>query len=160
MSNSRNQPVVNWCALGLFSFFSMLLAGRAGASEATGKSPGQDPSNAAEATRVDLAPKLDGTLDDPLWRTATPITDFRQREPFEGQASTEKLKCAFCIRAMPYISASAATILTHLELSRRNCAATSVRIWTTTLRFSSTPTTIVVELMFSRLTRLAHKSMA
>jgi len=90
MSNSRNQPVVNWCALGLFSFFSMLLAGRAGASEATGKSPGQDPSNAAEATRVDLAPKLDGTLDDPLWRTATPITDFRQREPFEGQASTEK----------------------------------------------------------------------
>ena len=90
MSNSRNQPVVNWYALGLFSFFSMLLAGRAGASEATGKSPGQDPSNAAEATRVDLAPKLDGTLDDPLWRTATPITDFRQREPFEGQASTEK----------------------------------------------------------------------
>ena len=68
----------------------MLLAGRAGASEATGKSPGQDPSNAAEATRVDLAPKLDGTLDDPLWRTATPITDFRQREPFEGQAPTEK----------------------------------------------------------------------
>ena len=90
MSNSRNQPVVNWYALGLFSFFSMLLAGRAGASEATGKSPGQDPSNAAEATRVDLAPKLDGTLDDPLWRTATPITDFRQREPFEGQAPTEK----------------------------------------------------------------------
>jgi len=90
MTNSRNQPVVNWYALGLFSFFSMLLAGRAGASEATGKSPGQDPSNAAEATRVDLAPKLDGTLDDPLWRTATPITDFRQREPFEGQASTEK----------------------------------------------------------------------
>ena len=90
MSNSRNQPVVNWYALGLFSFFSMLLAGRAGASEATGKSPGQDPSNAAEATRVDLAPKLDGTLDDPLWRTATPITDFRQREPFEGEASTEK----------------------------------------------------------------------
>jgi hypothetical protein len=90
MTNSRNQPVVNWYALGLFSFFSMLLAGRAGASEATGKSPGQDPSNAAEATRVDLAPKLDGTLDDPLWRTATPITDFRQREPFEGEASTEK----------------------------------------------------------------------
>ena len=68
----------------------MLLAGSAGASEATGKSPGQDPSNAAEATRVDLAPKLDGTLDDPLWQTAKPITDFRQREPFEGQAPTEK----------------------------------------------------------------------
>jgi len=44
----------------------------------------------AEAVRVDHAPKLDGTLDDPLSQTAKPITDFRQREPFEGQAPTEK----------------------------------------------------------------------
>jgi hypothetical protein len=32
----------------------------------------------AEAVRVDHAPKLDGTLDDPLWQLAKPITDFRQ----------------------------------------------------------------------------------
>jgi len=44
----------------------------------------------AEATHVDRAPKLDGTLDDPLWETAKPITQFRQREPLEGNPPTEK----------------------------------------------------------------------
>jgi hypothetical protein len=33
---------------------------------------------------------LDGTLDDPLWQHATPITNFLQREPYEGQAPTEQ----------------------------------------------------------------------
>jgi hypothetical protein len=44
----------------------------------------------AEAVRVDHAPKLDGTLDDPLWQSANPITDFRQREPFENKPPTEE----------------------------------------------------------------------
>src|ERR1700730_15620042 len=44
----------------------------------------------AEAIEIDHAPKLDGTLNDPLWRTAKPITEFRQREPVEGDAPTEK----------------------------------------------------------------------
>ena len=35
-------------------------------------------------------PKLDGTLDDPIWQQATPFTSFLQREPFEGQKPTEK----------------------------------------------------------------------
>ena len=39
---------------------------------------------------VDHAPKLDGTLNDPLWLNAKPITDFRQREPREGEPATEK----------------------------------------------------------------------
>ena len=90
MSRYRNQPGVRWNALGLFLILSGHLAGTVAASEATDKSPGQDQSNAAEAIRVDHAPKLDGTLDDPLWQTARPITDFRQREPYEGQAPTEK----------------------------------------------------------------------
>src|SRR4029077_3325708 len=53
---------------------------------------GQTPEGArtAEAVRVDRAPKLDGTLDDPLWQMARPITDFRQREPNEGEPATEK----------------------------------------------------------------------
>jgi len=42
------------------------------------------------ATPIDRAPKLDGTLNDPLWQLATSITDFRQREPDEGQPATEK----------------------------------------------------------------------
>ena len=43
-----------------------------------------------DAVRVDRAPHLDGTLNDPLWQSATPITDFRQREPREGDPATEK----------------------------------------------------------------------
>jgi len=33
---------------------------------------------------------MDGTLDDPLWNQATAISNFLQREPFEGQAPTEQ----------------------------------------------------------------------
>jgi hypothetical protein len=50
----------------------------------------QEGARTAEAVRVDSAPKLDGTLDDPLWQSAKLITDFRQREPQEGEAATEK----------------------------------------------------------------------
>src|SRR5947209_1530887 len=45
---------------------------------------------AAEATYIDHAPRLDGTLDDPLWQSAKVLTDFRQREPNEGEPATEK----------------------------------------------------------------------
>ena len=44
----------------------------------------------AEAVRVDRAPRLDGTLNDPLWQSAKTITGFRQREPHEGEEATEK----------------------------------------------------------------------
>ncbi len=44
----------------------------------------------AEAVRVERAPKLDGSLDDPLWQSAKAVTDFRQREPNEGEAAAEK----------------------------------------------------------------------
>jgi hypothetical protein len=50
----------------------------------------QEETGIAQAERVDRAPRLDGTLNDPLWQSAKPITDFRQREPNEGEASTEK----------------------------------------------------------------------
>ena len=45
--------------------------------------------NIANAVRVERAPRLDGTLDDPVWQQAVAITDFRQREPYEGQPATE-----------------------------------------------------------------------
>jgi uncharacterized protein DUF5916 len=44
----------------------------------------------AQAIRVDQAPRLDGTLGDPLWQKATRISNFLQREPFEGQEPTER----------------------------------------------------------------------
>jgi hypothetical protein len=43
-----------------------------------------------KAVRVEHAPKLDGTLEDPFWQQAIPIHNFSQREPFEGQPPTEK----------------------------------------------------------------------
>jgi hypothetical protein len=56
-----------------------------------GRSPKDESARiTAEAIQVDRAPKLDGTLDDPLWQTAKPITEFHQREPAEGDAPTEK----------------------------------------------------------------------
>ncbi len=50
-------------------------------------SPGA-PRPTARAVRVHRAPRLDGTLDDPLWQRARPLSGFRQREPFEGRAAT------------------------------------------------------------------------
>lgn len=50
----------------------------------------QEPARTASAARVERPPRLDGTLDDPLWQQATPTNTFLQREPFEGQAATEK----------------------------------------------------------------------
>jgi len=45
---------------------------------------------AAVAVRAEQAPRLDGTLDDPIWQSAPPINDFRQREPLETAPATEK----------------------------------------------------------------------
>lgn len=50
----------------------------------------QEPLRTANAVRVERPPRLDGTLNDPLWQQATPTNNFLQREPFEGQAPTEK----------------------------------------------------------------------
>ena len=50
----------------------------------------QESGRTAKAIRVEHPPKLDGTLDDPAWKMASPITNFLQREPFEGQTPTEK----------------------------------------------------------------------
>src|ERR1700757_988909 len=44
----------------------------------------------AFATRVETAPRLDGTLDDPIWQKAPMAADFRQREPLETLSATEK----------------------------------------------------------------------
>ena len=50
----------------------------------------QEPVRSTTAVRVEQAPKLDGTLNDPVWQQATSVSNFLQREPFEGQPPTEK----------------------------------------------------------------------
>jgi len=52
--------------------------------------PQVEPRKSVIAVRVERSPRLDGTLDDPLWRRATPVRDFKQREPFEGTQPTEE----------------------------------------------------------------------
>lgn len=48
------------------------------------------PERSAVATRTSQAPRIDGTLDDPVWQTAEVVSDFRQREPLETFPATEK----------------------------------------------------------------------
>ncbi|MBZ5701747.1 MAG: carbohydrate binding family 9 domain-containing protein [Acidobacteriia bacterium] len=44
----------------------------------------------AIAVRAAHPPRLDGTLDDPIWGTAPTVDDFRQREPIETRLASEK----------------------------------------------------------------------
>src|SRR5438552_6520269 len=78
--------------LGLLFHSSLLLNAQSQASPQTKERQirVQEPLRTASASRIDLAPKLDGTLDDPIWQQASAIDNFLQREPFEGQPSTEK----------------------------------------------------------------------
>src|SRR5437016_13678877 len=77
--------------LGLLCHSSLLLNAQSQASPQTKERQirVQEPLRTASASRIDLAPKLDGTLDDPIWQQASAIDNLLQREPFEGQASTE-----------------------------------------------------------------------
>jgi hypothetical protein len=43
-----------------------------------------------KAVRVMQGPKIDGALDDPVWKSAASVTEFRMFEPTAGAAPTEK----------------------------------------------------------------------
>src|SRR5258708_14842020 len=75
---------------GLLVLVTLILPGAADAQQkSAARAVPQATNGCAEAVRVDRAPKLDGTLADPLWQSAKVVTDFRQREPNEGEPSTE-----------------------------------------------------------------------
>jgi hypothetical protein len=88
----RSQISASVFLLGLLCHSSLLLHAQSQASSQTKERQigAREPLRTAKASHVDRAPKLDGTLDDPIWQQATPIDNFLQREPFEGQPSTEK----------------------------------------------------------------------
>jgi hypothetical protein len=50
----------------------------------------QDAVPAAQARRVTAPPVIDGRLDDAVWSQAIPTSDFRQRDPKEGEPATER----------------------------------------------------------------------
>jgi hypothetical protein len=49
----------------------------------------QSPARTARAVAVDTPPVLDGSLDEPAWRSAPALTDFVQRVPLDGRPATE-----------------------------------------------------------------------
>src|SRR6266481_2909750 len=79
-----------FCGLPIVATLSLPCA--AGAQGQSGASRGvpQDGNSAAEAVRVDRAPKLDRSLTDPLWQSAKAVTEFREREPNEVEFATER----------------------------------------------------------------------
>lgn len=50
----------------------------------------QTEARVANAARAEHPPKIDGSLEDPVWANAPVISDFRQHEPLETQPATEK----------------------------------------------------------------------
>jgi hypothetical protein len=50
--------------------------------------------NNLKAAFVNQAPKIDGVLNDEVWKTATKINNFTQRELKFGEPSTEKTEVA------------------------------------------------------------------
>ena len=67
------------------------LAQQTDGSDATaGPAPAAPVSLEALALTVDVDINLDGRIDDAVWATATPITDFTQQEPVEGAEPSER----------------------------------------------------------------------
>src|SRR5436309_8134293 len=74
-----------------FGVFSLLVTIATGSTIVPAQVAGQSlGGRVAAAARTERAPRMDGTLEDPLWQSAAPITDFRQREPLETVPATEK----------------------------------------------------------------------
>jgi len=72
--------------------FSLLVTIATGSTIAPAQVAGQSLGGrvAAAAARTERAPRLDGTLEDSVWKIAPIIGDFRQREPLETSPATER----------------------------------------------------------------------
>ncbi len=68
---------------------SLLLAQQAARADSA------SPHKVATAVRIRGSIRLDGKLDDPQWSTATPISDFVQKDPVEGGVPSDKLEVRF-----------------------------------------------------------------
>src|SRR6266700_5225103 len=75
-----------------FGMFSLLVTIATGSTIAPAQVAGQSLGGrvAAAAARTERAPRLDGTLEDSVWKIAPIIGDFRQREPLETSPATER----------------------------------------------------------------------
>ena len=66
--------------------------------------------------------RIDGRLDEPVWRQATPLAGFIQKEPVEGQPATDDLDVRFVYdNGALYVGArmaSSAPIQAHPRVAR------------------------------------------
>jgi hypothetical protein len=62
----------------------------AAGSSSSGEQFVHGPAKTVQAVRVTHPPAVDGRLDDEAWILMTPVDQFRQREPDEGQSATER----------------------------------------------------------------------
>src|SRR5438093_2289427 len=87
---SRSRPSLACWLLSLCLLLFRLSGSNAQAPPAGRPAKDESARTTAQATHIDHAPRLDGTLGEQLWQSAKVITDFRQREPNEGEPATEK----------------------------------------------------------------------
>ncbi len=81
-------------AAGLLAVFFALPLSRAAAQEASRNGNGDPATDSAApgtavATPTDTPPVIDGIPDEQAWDAASPLTDFTQREPADGQPASE-----------------------------------------------------------------------
>ena len=55
-----------------------------------------DDSSTVRAVKVDSPPRIDGVLDEAVWQSIEPISDFRQREPADGDPISERTEVRIC----------------------------------------------------------------
>ena len=89
-----------------------------------------EPVPEVRAVRLSTRPTLDGVLDEAVWREAPAATDFRQSQPNEGEAATQRTEVRFAyddealyIGARMYDDEGAAGVRTRLV--RRDAAVDS-----------------------------------
>ena len=119
----------------------------------------QEPGRTAKATRVERAPELDGTLDDPEWQSATPISGFLQREPFEGQAPTARTEVRIFYDKHDVYFGIVCFDSDPSKIVARELRRDALKSWTTISKSSSTPPMIAEMHTSSRSTRWAHSAM-
>ncbi len=93
------RPFVQWSLLAALVLSVPVVASPAAAQSVA------DPATAkrATATRVDAGTiTLDGRLNEEVWRTATPVRDFVQKEPTQGAVPTDEMEVRFAYDARAF----------------------------------------------------------
>ena len=86
------------------------------------QAPAAGPKQAMAERVMDGAIRVDGTLEEPIWRTAPAVTDFLQAEPDEGAEPTDRMEVRFVYddRALCVSARMFSTGQVQAPLSRRD----------------------------------------